>query len=289
MLTAIQQLQLRDVIRNESMALDTLKRVKAAGFDGIELNRFMLNPLPPAIRLMTRLAGMPMGQGAKLDWVHLLDASDLKVIAVHSDLGSILRDPDAIIQDAMKYKTDTIVMTGMHHFDYSDRAAVEVLIDQLNQAGRLLLDADLRLLYHNHNSEFRHIERGLSAYELIVRETDPALLNFEFDSFWAAEAGVDCVDMMHRLGQRLKLYHINDRGSRKSGKTGSIIKSDSMELGDGNMNLPALIQAAKNVSVDAIVLESHRNWINQSPIESFERSALYLMKEINEGGQAHGQ
>lgn len=289
MLTAIQQLQLRDVIRNESMALDTLKRVKAAGFDGIELNRFMLNPLPLAIRLMTRLAGMPMGQGAKLDWVYLLDASDLQVVAVHSDLGSILRDPDAIIQDAMKYKTDTIVMTGMHHFDYSDRAAVEILINQLNQAGRLLLDADLRLLYHNHNSEFRHIDRSLSAYELIVRETDPALLNFEFDSFWAAEAGVDCVDMMHRLGQRLKLYHINDRGSRKSGKTGSIIKSDSMELGDGNMNLPALIQAAKNASVDAIVLESHRNWINQSPVESFERSALYLMKKINEGGQAHGQ
>ena len=51
---------------------------------------------------------------------------------------------------------------------------------------------------------------------------------------------------MKKLDTRMKLYHINDRGTRllKPAMT-PILKSDSMELGCGNMNLDALIAQAK--------------------------------------------
>ena len=61
---------------------------------------------------------------------------------------------------------------------------------------------------------------------------------------------------------------------------GSIVKFDSMELGCGNMNLRALIKTAKELGVEAIILESHRNWFDNSPIMSFQRSMAYLNKHV---------
>ena len=44
MTKAIQQIMLGTVMKNEAEAAETLKRVKAAGYDAIELNGFMIKP-----------------------------------------------------------------------------------------------------------------------------------------------------------------------------------------------------------------------------------------------------
>lgn len=59
-----------------------------------------------------------------------------------------------------------------------------------------------------------------------------------------------------------------------------IIKSDSMELGTGNMPLDALCDTAKLIGIDAVILESHRNWIDHSPVRSLQVSAEYLNRQF---------
>ena len=53
-----------------------------------------------------------------------------------------------------------------------------------------------------------------------------------------------------------------------------------MELGYGNMDLLPLVEQAKSVPVEAVILESHRNWVDKSPVKSFQRSAGFLEKYI---------
>jgi len=185
-----------------------------------------------------------------------------------------------VIEEAKTYGTKYVVVTGMHHFDYSDKVAVLELIEKLNRAGKLLKDGGISFLYHNHNCEFRKVEAGKNAFDFIIEKTDSEYVNFEFDSYWTAEAGVDPLAMMERLGDRIKLYHINDRGTRLSGKTSSILKSDSMELGYGNMNLTGMVEVAKKNGVEAIILETHKNWIDKSPIKSFQLSAKFMNKYV---------
>ena len=57
--------------------------------------------------------------------------------------------------------------------------------------------------------------------------------------------------------------------------------SDSMELGYGNMNLRELVSQALSVNVDVIILESHKNWVNGSPIESLKLSAGFMNQEVS--------
>ena len=214
--------------------------------------------------MMTKMAGMPVGQGGNLDWGALVKEAGLSVVSVHEDLGSVKSDPDAVIKEAKEFGTGYVVITGMYRFDYSDEAAVRELAGNLNSAGKALKEGGIGLLYHNHNCEFRKVRKGKTAYQLLLEETDTSFVNFEFDSYWPTEAGVNALALMRQLGNRLKLYHINDRGSRVSGPSMTpILQSDSMELGYGNMDLVSLVEQAKSVGVDAVIyrLAMAATWI----------------------------
>ena len=277
MKTAVQQIMLGTVTGSESQARETLHRIKAAGYDGLELNRFMIHPSSLMVRLMTRAAGMPTGNGGKLDWHGLLRESGLEVISLHADLGSLEREGEAVAEEAGSFGTDKVVITGMYRFDYSEEGSLRDLAKRLNKAGKDLKAQGIELLYHNHNVELLPLKSGRRAYELLLEETDPDALSFEFDSYWFTDGGADAKAWMKKLGTRMKLWHVTDRGSRQTGPAMTpILKADSMELGTGNMDLDALREIAVENGVEAVVLESHKNWIDKDPVKSLELSAEWL-------------
>ena len=46
------------------------------------------------------------------------------------------------------------------------------------------------------------------------------------------------------------------------------------------MPLDALCEKARDAGVEAVILESHRNWIDKSPVKSFQLSAKYLNEKF---------
>jgi sugar phosphate isomerase/epimerase len=277
MKTYVQQIMLGSVTSTEAQARETLRKIKAAGYDGLELNSFMIHPSGLLVRALTKAAGMPAGRGGRLDWHALLEESGLCVVSLHSDLGSLERDAAAVAEEAKRFGTDKVVITGMYRFDYSDEKAVREMVERLNKAGETLKKEGVALLYHNHNIELLPLGNGKRAYDLLIDGTDPAFVNFEFDSYWFADGGADAKAWMCRLGSRMKLWHVTDRGSRQKGAAMTpILKADSMELGTGNMDLDGLLAIAKTNGVEAVVLESHKNWIEKDPVKSLELSANWL-------------
>lgn len=278
---AVQQFMLGSVLKNEASVKETLAAIKAAGYDSVELCGFMLHPMGFLVRMLTKAAGMPVGSGGNLDWERLVKESGLNVVSVHQDLGSIQRDAKAVAEEAERFGTDTVVITGMYRFDYGSQEAVGELAQRLNAAGKALGSQGIRLLYHNHNCELRKVSGQKCAYDILLEETDPEYVNFEFDSYWFTEGGADAKLWMRRLGNRMKLWHINDRGTRMTGPAMTpILKTDSMELGTGNMDLVGLAEIAKENGVEAVILESHRNWVENSPVKSLELSAKWLNEHM---------
>lgn len=278
---SIQQFMLGTVMNNEAQVRQTLRAIKDAGYEQIELCGFMIHPIGFTVRLLTKMAGMPVGKCGALDWHALIEEAGLQVTSLHLDLGTLERDVRAAAEEAHAFGTNYIVITGMYRFDYGDATAVSALAERLNRCGKALKEQGIALLYHNHNVELRHVGGGKRAYDILLEETDPEYVNFEFDSYWFVEGGADSLYWMQKLGSRMKLWHINDRGSRASGASMTpIVKIDSMELGTGNMPLDALMAQAKSCGCEAVVLESHRNWIDKSPIKSLRLSAEYLNKRV---------
>jgi len=281
MKTGVQQIMLGTVTGSRENAAAALSRIKGAGYDGIELNRFMIHPSSFMVRMLTRMAGMPTGNGGKLDWKSLVEKSGLSVISLHADLGSLERDMAKVAEEAHALKTDTVVITGMYRFNYGDEKTVRELAGRLNKTGEGLKKEGISLLYHNHNAELLDVKPGLKAYDILLSDTDPAFVNFEFDSFWFTDGGADAKAWMRKLGSRMKLWHLTDRGARPDGPVMTpILKCDSVELGRGNMDLDGLLAVARENGVQAAVLESHRNWIDKDPLKSLEVSAKWLKEKV---------
>ncbi len=272
---------LGSVCGSESSARSALARIKAAGYDGIELNRFMVHPTSFMVRMLTKAAGMPTGNGGKLPWPQLIKDGGLSVISLHTDLNGLEKELGAQAAEAKAFGTDKLVITGMYRFDYSDAAEVKKLAARLNAAGKALAGEGVSLLYHNHNVELLRTSGGTRAYDIIIGETDPEFVGFEFDSYWFTDGGADAAAWMKKLGSRLKLWHITDRGTRQSGPAMTpILKADSMELGTGNMDLEGLLAVAMECGAEGVVLESHKNWIDKDPLKSLELSAKWLQSHL---------
>ena len=139
---AVQQIMLGTVMKNEKQTAETLRRIRAAGYDGIELNGFMVKPTSFLVRMLTKAAGMPVGKGGNYHWKELLKEAGLHAVSLHEDLGSVRKDPDAVIREANEFQTKHIVITGMYRFDYSDKAAVCKLASDLNHAAAELKKSD---------------------------------------------------------------------------------------------------------------------------------------------------
>ena len=174
---AVQQFMLGTVLSNEQQAKETLAAMKAAGYDGIELCGFMIHPIGFVVKLLTKAAGMPVGKGGNLDWHKLVQEAGLRVVSLHTDLGSLERDAHAVAEEAKSFGTQYVVITGMYRFDYGDEAAMHELAQRLNKAGEALAAEGIHLLYHNHNCELRHVNAEKRAYDILLEETDPDFVN----------------------------------------------------------------------------------------------------------------
>jgi len=279
-LTGVQQIMIGSRCNSYESALSTLQSIKSAGYDGIELNDFMIKPTPFIVRLLTKFAGMPTGNGGKLDWKKLISESGLKVISLHSYLNSIEENPEAVAKEALSFGTNTVVITGMYRFDYGNASEVKKLSERLNNAGKALLPYGVKLLYHNHNVELQKISEDKTAYDVIIENTDPQYVNFELDTYWIADGGADVTALIDKLSDRMVMWHINDRGCRKKGPfITPILKEDAAELGTGNMALGTILEKVRAKSkVEAIVLETHKNWIDNDPVKSLIVSSEWFMK-----------
>ncbi len=280
-LIGVQQIMIGTKCGSYKEALATLTAIKEAGYDAVELNDFMIHPAGLSVKLLTKFSGMPVGNGGKLDWSALIEESGLKVSSFHTYLDSIEANPKQVAEEALCFGTNTVVITGMYRFDYSSLEEVERLAERLNEAGKALSEYGVRLLYHNHNCELQKVSEEKTAYDILIEETDAAYVNFEFDSYWFADGGANVEKVMEKLGNRMKLWHINDRGCTKAGPYMTpILSQNATELGNGNMDLDGLAAIAKKNGVEAVILETHKNWVEKNPIKSLKVSSEFMKQHF---------
>lgn len=99
-----------------------------------------------------------------------------------------------------------------------------------NEAGQIAKAAGLSFGYHNHEMEFARVipggedmvfgRRGFGReqpkgieviYDAFIQRTDPSLVFFEMDVYWAVMGQNDPVAYMQKYSDRIKVLHIKDK------------------------------------------------------------------------------
>ena len=80
---------------------------------------------------------------------------------------------------------------------------------QLNELGKSSARFGLKTLYHNHSNEFIKVG-DTRAYDILIQNTDPDLVGFEFDVGWGQLAGVDCAAYVRQYPGRFPIIHVKE-------------------------------------------------------------------------------
>ncbi len=130
--------------------------------------------------------------------------------------------------------------------------------EAMNRLGQRTVEAGLTKFFgHNHDGEFRttyeHEGETLSAWEILVRETNPEYVTFQLDVAWAAHAGVDVPALIEEYGDRIELLHVKDAVNLNAGG-----RPTFTNLGEGDVPLQEILAAAQEADVKLYVLEYDR-------------------------------
>ena len=91
-------------------------------------------------------------------------------------------------------------------------AAWQQYAEDLNRAGMIARAAGLRFGFHNHFWEFAGLEDDAPqvGFDILLAETDPRLVHFEVDLYWAWFAHRDPVQLIAHAGERIRQFHVKD-------------------------------------------------------------------------------
>jgi sugar phosphate isomerase/epimerase len=137
----------------------------------------------------------------------------------------------------------------------------------LNKAGAGLRREGLQFAYHNHNPEFAPLGQG-TALDLLLRETDPALVQFEMDAGWVVAAGADPMALLKAHPGRFRMMHVKDVA--KGVEPNFAFRVQTTAVGAGIIDWKRLLPAAYAEGVGEFFVE------HEPP---FTRPVLEMLRE----------
>jgi sugar phosphate isomerase/epimerase len=134
----------------------------------------------------------------------------LQIVSRSSHIGAQLMRQDAAAQiKAAKTIGQDYITLPSYNFGKEGLVGWRKAVAEFNQWGAMCRDAGLRLAYHNHNFEFAPLE-GTTGYDVLVKETDPKLVDFELDIYWARFADQDPLALFAKYPGRFAMWHVKD-------------------------------------------------------------------------------
>ncbi|MFT4092610.1 MAG: TIM barrel protein [Niabella sp.] len=143
--------------------------------------------------------------------------------------------------------------------------------DDFNKAGEICKKNGLRFGYHNHDYAFR-LQDDQYPQDIIIKETDPSLVDFEMDIYWVVTAGQDPVAWMQKHNGRFRLCHVKDRRKNTPFKEGE--SNQSCIVGQGSIDYKSILGQAKKLGMQHYILEQEA--YEKAPLECVKEDAAYL-------------
>ena len=155
-----------------------------------------------------------------------------------------------------------------------------------NTFGEKCKAAGIRYGYHTHSQEFA-VYDGLTAFDILVQNTDPELCCFELDLFWAEVAGVNVVELIRKYPGRVKLLHIKELKEKLDKVYASNEPFDNMAIamelmgkqtiiGEGIIEFRNIIDQVDHTGIEYMVVESD---FPPEPMK-FARESMKNLKRI---------
>lgn len=230
-------------------AKETLKKVAEAGYAYVEAAGYEDG----------KFYGM-----TPADFKAYLESQGLKPVSTHMGMVT-LDNADQLIADTkaagFEYFTIPVPPMGMFTFDRETRSmgmngTMEEFANILTTIGKKCEAAGLKLLYHNHDFEYKDNEDGIKPIEYLLDNTDPKYVNFQMDLYWVTRAGASPTAYFEKYPGRFKLWHVKDMD--EEGKFAPV--------GEGTIDFKSILAKKDASGMVKYFVEQDMTW-DQKPLD----------------------
>ncbi len=199
----------------------------------------------------------------------LLKANNLTAPSGHYGIESLVNGGQEQIEAALTLGHKYMVIPSLPEEMCKDLDSYKRTSEKLNKIGTTCKKNKLKLAYHNHAFEFEQFAgQAQTGYDIMLKETDAALVNFEMDVFWVVTGGRNPLDLFKQHPGRFKLWHVKDMDK--------VNKDLNTEIGSGSIDFKPIFAQAKLSGLDYFFVEQENFSMDSN--DSIKKSNSYIRK-----------
>lgn len=242
---ALQLYTLRDVMAEDFIG--TLKKVAEIGYEGVEFAGY--------------------GGLSPQELREVLEKTGLQSVGSHVSLEMLRDSLDQVIEMNKAIGTKYVVCPYLGD-DCRNTGWMDEVAEILTRSGEELAKHGIGFGYHNHSFEFEIKVGDELMFDALFLSTPADLVKVEMDVCWVYNAGYDPVEYINKYTGRLPLIHLKDLRKQADGSPLTV------EVGRGEVNQKAVIEAAEKAGAEWLVVE--QDVCQNPPLESAAISYQWL-------------
>jgi len=236
----------------------SMQKIHDIGYRAVQVSA--IGPIPPA------------------EVKQILDDLNLTVCNTHIAYDRLWNDLDAVIEQHELWQCKHVAIGSMPGpYRTEGESGFQRFAAEASAVGETLHAAGLTFSYHNHSFEFvrfPHLQAdgtpgSRSGLDIIYDESDARYLQGEIDTYWVQHGGGDPAAWTRRMKDRMPVIHLKDMVYMPEPHE-RMGHQYMAEVGEGNLNWPAILAACKEADVEWYAIE--QDICQRDPFESLRIS-----------------
>lgn len=246
----LQLYTLRDELSKDPDAV--LKRVAEIGYKEVETFGYndgkFFGKTPQAFKAQLKSLGLTSPSG-------------------HYGTAQLKNGWDKIVDDAATIGQKYVACAYLRPDERKKADDYKRFVDLFNTSAETCKKAGIQFVYHNHDFEFQPVD-GELGYDIILKGTDPKLVQMELDLYWTIIAGKDPVELFKQNSGRFPLVHMKDIAKTE--------KREFAEVGTGSVDFQRILNASKIGGIKHFFVE--QDVCKQPPFDAIALSFANMKK-----------
>jgi sugar phosphate isomerase/epimerase len=244
---AVQLYSVRDHLKTPADIAITLARLRRIGYEAVQLSA--LGPIDPK------------------ELARILDGEGLVCAATHTPIERYENETQAVIDEMKTWNCKYTAVGGCFDKEMTGEKWT-AYARRLSAAAARFSGTGIAVGYHNHSHELIKYD-GKTALDILLDKFSPGVW-LELDTYWITHGGGDPAHWIARCGRRIPCVHLKDMS------VGPDRQPRMAEVGEGNLNWPAILHACRDAEVNWYIVE--QDVFYRDPFDSLETSLRNLQQ-----------
>lgn len=204
---------------------ESMRKIRAIGYTAVQVSG--IGPIPDA------------------DVKRICDDNGLSICITHISPDRLWNETAAVIDQHRLWNCPNVAIGSMPGEYRDGEEGFKRFAREASAVGEKLAQAGLTFSYHNHSFELVRYG-GRTGLDIVFEESDPRYLMAEIDTYWIQHGGGDPAAWIRRMKGRMPVVHLKDMQVTAEGWN---VQQVMAEIGEGNLNWPAILAACAEAGV----------------------------------------